>query len=79
MTVNDLVLFARNTGSFYQDHVLMAKNHHSIGDWETHIVKNVIPIYRRECNEPYDGMSWSEIGQASEELRAYYKQHIKEL
>lgn len=78
MTVNDLVLFAQNTASLYPLHREMVEKGVIWRLWFNHVKFQVIPLYRKEMNEPFDGMSLDNLGEVADKLRCYYNQHVKE-
>lgn len=79
MNVYGLVLFAQNTQSFYQKHLTMAKEKQTWLQWFNHVKVWVLPTYRKEMGEPFDGMSIVDLGLVADALKAYYEEHIKEM
>jgi hypothetical protein len=76
VTANDLHLFAVNTGSLYQAHLAMARNHDPISAWDQHFESAVLPLYRKQI----EGVRATPrvICEASETTKAYYERHIAE-
>jgi hypothetical protein len=70
--------FAINTGMLYPQHCQMARDGASHRVWELHVRSNVLHSYRRDCNEPYEGMSKGELSLCAKELMDYYRQHLDE-
>jgi hypothetical protein len=79
MEVEDLVLFCRNTGNFYRTYCLTARRNDGISKWSRHLKDFAIPRYRRECHEPDASILPLDCAKAADELRDYYRQHIKEV
>ena len=79
MRVDELKTFAINTGKFYQQHVDMATEVASLRVWELHVRVNVLPLYRKQHHEPYDGLTIAEISEVATELQHYYSQHVGEM
>lgn len=79
MRVQDLQDFAINTGKFYDQHCQMAREGATARIWTLHVRANVLPLYRKEFDEPYEGMSKIDIDQVAIELRGYYLRHIAEM
>lgn len=73
---NDLHLFAVHTGSLYQKHLRMARNHEPIELWDDHFAHVVVPLYCREI-EPVSHTACA-LCEASEITKAYYERHISE-
>lgn len=73
---NDLHLFAVHTGSFYQKHLELARNHEPIGLWDEHFANNVVPLYCKQI-EPV-AYTPRALCEASETTKAYYERHIAE-
>jgi hypothetical protein len=71
--------FAINTGKFYDQHCQMASEVATHRVWELHVRVNLLPAYRRELHEPYEGMSIAEIALCATELQHYYSQHVGEI
>jgi hypothetical protein len=78
MRVEDLKTFAINTAKFYAQHCDMAEQIASHRIWALHVRVNVLPLYRREFHEPYEGMTVAELDEVATELQHYYSQHIGE-
>ena len=78
MTPETLEFFARNTGDYYAEHCELAKSNAPLERWEQHIRVRVLPRYRREENEPYEGLSRLEIKAAAAALKVYYKRKLTE-
>ena len=78
MNANDLVLFATNTGKLYPRHLSLAKAGATLKGWENHVKTLVLPEYRFELREPYEGLSLVAIEQVAKELSDYYAEHVKE-
>jgi hypothetical protein len=70
--------YAINTGKFYQQHCEMAREGATHRVWALHVRVNVLPLYRKEHHEPYEGMSIAEADLCATELKAYYEQHLAE-
>jgi hypothetical protein len=70
--------FAINTGKLYDQHCLMAREGASPRVWELHVRVNVLPAYRVERHEPYEGMSKAELSLCAHELATYYHLHLDE-
>ena len=79
MRVDELKTFAVNTGKFYKQHVDMATEVASLRVWELHVRVNVLPLYRKQHHEPYDGLTIAEISEVATELQHYYSQHVGEM
>ena len=79
MTPRVLYDYATNTGSLYKQHLDMATEVASIRVWELHVRVNVLPAYKKEHHEPYEGMSVAELLQVATELQHYYSAHVAEL
>ena len=71
--------YAINTGKLYNQHCTMATEVASHRVWELHVRVNVLPLYRKEHHEPYEGMTIAEIAEVATELQHYYSQHVGEL
>jgi hypothetical protein len=56
----------------------MAREGASPRVWELHVRVNVLPAYRRDCHEPYEGASKAELALCATELAAYYHLHLDE-
>jgi hypothetical protein len=78
MTPKYLHDYAVNIGEFYATHCTMARQDASPIVWVLHLTSRVLPRYRREHHEPYEGMSRVDCEECAAELRAYYKAHIDE-
>lgn len=78
MRTQDLKDFAINTGKFYDQHCAMAREGASARVWTLHVRVVVLPAYRKEFDEPYEGMSKIDIDLVAIELRGYYLQHLRE-
>jgi hypothetical protein len=70
--------YALNTGKFYRQHCEMAREGALVRIWDLHLRVNVLPHYRRECHEPYEGMSKAELNLCATELLVYYRNHLDE-
>jgi hypothetical protein len=70
--------FAINTGKFYDQHCMMAREGASPRVWMLHTRVNLLPEYRRDNHEPYEGMSIAELDLCAKELADYYRQHLNE-
>jgi hypothetical protein len=79
MTPRALIDYAINTGHFYNRHVRYARERASQSVWHLYVRATLLPHYRRETREPYEGMSEIEIGVVANELMFYYANHIKEM
>ena len=79
MTPEALKTFAINTGKLYHQHVDMATEVASHRVWELHVRVNVLPLYRKQHHEPYDGLTIAEISEVATELQHYYSQHVGEM
>lgn len=79
MEVYDLVLSAKSYGSLYEGFKDLAKRSANLKDWRIHVRTKVIPEYRKECHEPMEGMSLTNIEKVAKELKEYYEEHIEEL
>lgn len=78
MTVNDLVLFAKNTGELYPNHLALAQEKQGLKYWVVHVKHRVLPAYRKACHEPHEGMTLDSIDQVAAELQRYYERHVSE-
>lgn len=78
MTPNHLYDFAINTGELYQQHCRMALEGADPRIWELHVRVNVLPLFRKTTDEPYDGMSRAELAEVASELAIYYRNHLAE-
>jgi len=78
MTPETLEFFARNTGDFYAAHCEYARIGADEIRWHIHVTRTVLPRYRLEHSEPYEGLSRDEIALVVAALRAYYARKIKE-
>jgi hypothetical protein len=76
VTANALHLFAVNTGSLYQAHLAMARNHDPIGVWDQHFEFAVLPLYRKQMERAH--ATPRVLCEASETTKAYYERHISE-
>lgn len=79
MTPRVLIDFAINTGKLYPQHLAMAREGATARVWELHVRVNVLPLYRVEHHEPYEGMSKDELAAVAKELDEYYANHDAEL
>jgi hypothetical protein len=79
MQYRTLYDFAINSGPFYNQHCHMAREAVSTNLWILHVRANLLPAYKRENYEPYEGMSKAEIALVAKELAAYYVQHVGEV
>jgi hypothetical protein len=70
--------FAINTGKLYQQHCAMAREGATPRIWTLHVRANVLPLYRTELQEPYEGLSKAEIDLCAHELATYYHLHLDE-
>jgi hypothetical protein len=70
--------YATNTGSFYEEHLRMALDHATARMWLAR-TSFVLRTFRREFNEPYDGLSRDELAAVAQQLRTYYVEHVQEL
>ena len=70
--------YAINTGSLYPQHCEMAREGADPRVWELHVRVNVLPLYRVELHERYEGMSLAELDLVAKELRDYYINHLNE-
>jgi hypothetical protein len=70
--------YAINTGAFYQQHCEMAREGASHRVWALHLRVNVLPKYRKELHEPYEGASIAELDLCATELMDYYRNHLDE-
>lgn len=78
LSSQNIVLYACNTGSLYQEHLRLARSTNTDGDWIRHIQRRVLPAYRRELKEPDAQMLEGNLRVAAAELRAYYTRHVSE-
>jgi hypothetical protein len=79
MTPDDLSLYAKNCGNLYPVMCGMAKTNAPQRSWETFVKLTIIPQYKRECHEPFEGMSLDEISETATDLKDHYAEHVKEL
>ena len=79
MTPHQLYEFAINTGKLYEQHCTMARNAANPTVWVLHVKVNVLPTYKKEADEPYEGMSRVEVGRVATALASYYRIHVAEL
>ena len=70
--------YAINTGKLYNQHCTMAREGATLRVWELHVIVNVLPEFKKENDEPYEGLSRAEVSTLGEELRTYYMAHIAE-
>jgi hypothetical protein len=70
--------YAINTGKLYEQHCTMAREGASLRVWQLHVTVNVLPAFKKENDEPYEGLSRAEVEMVGGELRAYYVQHMEE-
>jgi hypothetical protein len=78
MNVENLVLYARNNEKLDEIMYRMAKRHCTINQWTEIVGHNIIPCYRRELNEPFDGMSKYDIQLAARRLKEIYEDELEE-
>jgi hypothetical protein len=78
MTPKVLFDYAVNTGKFYDQHVNMAREGANLKLWALHLRVNVLPLYRKQMHEPYEGMSIADIDAVADRLIDYYTTHISE-
>jgi hypothetical protein len=72
----DLVLFATNTGQFYQRHLDLGRDG-QFSKWQTHVEHKVVPLYRKETS--YNGPVRIEtMTRVAIDLMDYYREHLKE-
>jgi len=85
MQVHDLTLYAINTSEWYETHKALAHAKtlaHPVVvfiTWRQHVINTVIPAYRREFHEPYEGMSEEEVKEVARNLQEHYEIHVAEL
>jgi len=81
----DIELFAKTTGQFYDEHCQLARRGAGIEQWYGHVRRTVIPRYIREVLRAGHPMPASAVASrlvmraAARALMEYYNQHIKEL
>lgn len=78
MTIDNLVLYVKNTGEMYKGNCALAQTNVSFDTWYRQ-AHNGLLRYRRECREPNEGMSEADLQEAARQLKAYYEAHVKEL
>jgi hypothetical protein len=78
MTPKVLFDYAVNTGKFYEQHVTMAREGATHRLWALHTRVNILPLYRKEHREPYEGMSIIELDAVADQLIDHYTTHISE-
>jgi hypothetical protein len=79
MTPKVLYDYATNTGHFYQRHLRYARDNAPQREWVRYVRADLLPYYRRENHEPFEGMSVTEIEVVANELKFYYGNHIQEM
>lgn len=78
MRVQALVLYATNEGLLYPRHLELAREGAGLEVWVSHVRRAVLPAYRHQFNEPYEGLSLEDMANVAAELKAYYANHIEE-
>jgi hypothetical protein len=78
MTPRTLIDYAINTGHFYNRHLRLTRDNAPPSVWARYIRADLLPHYRREMHEPYDGLSTVEIDLVANELKFYYGNHVQE-
>jgi hypothetical protein len=78
MTPRVLFDYATNTGHFYNRHLRLARDAAPVHMWARYIRADLLPYYRREQHEPFDGMSCEDIDTLASKLMDYYANHIME-
>jgi hypothetical protein len=79
MTPKFLFDYAVNTGHFYNRHLRLSRDAVPVHVWARYIRADLLPYYRREQHEPFDGMSCEEIDTVASKLMDYYANHIQEM
>jgi hypothetical protein len=79
MTPKFLFDYAINTGHFYNRHLRLSRDAAPVHVWARYIRADLLPYYRREQHEPFDGMSCEEIDTVASKLMDYYANHIQEM
>jgi hypothetical protein len=73
---HEIVLFAENTGEFYETHKRMAREGASKQKWFEHVSGPVMRLY---CRQVEHARAWpSDRFDAAGELKAYYERHIQD-
>ena len=73
---DDLVLFATNTGEFYQLHCFMARKGLSASGWRDWLRDRVLPLYGKQV-EPVN-YDYDTLTNAAREIKEYYERHVTE-
>lgn len=75
--IEDLFLYAVNTGELYATHCHLARENAQLEDWFVHAGK-VVKRYQREISMAYRPSDASIKWDVAVKLRDYYAQHMKE-
>jgi hypothetical protein len=78
MNANQIVLYATNEGKLYNEHRAYAADKVGTRTWETHVIYKVLPLYRKEFHEPFEGASHANIEEAAVFLQKYYIRELEE-
>ena len=70
--------YAINTGKLYEQHCTMARNAANPTVWELHVKVNVLPAFKKENDEPYEGLSRADVELVATALASYYRTHVAE-
>ena len=77
MTVEDLVLYAKNNQDLHEEQISMAVL--PVENWGIHVRIAVLPSYRRELHQPYEGMTLDNLHEVAEQLREYYVDYFRNM
>jgi hypothetical protein len=73
-TVEDLFLFAVNSGELYERHKSLASRECGLDMWIRHIRFIVEPLYERQCSK-LTNWNGSTVREAATRLKSYYEEH----
>ena len=79
MQPEDLELFGRNCGDLYDKQCNWARNGAPLSKWQQHVRMELLPRYRREEHEPYEGLSLAALEAVAKELKRHYERLVKEI
>lgn len=77
LTVDGLVMFAKNTGECYEDFLALARADAPVFRWQQFICATVFKVWDRE-HASATAILRDDITEAAAQLKAYYVRHIAE-
>ncbi len=75
--INDVYLYAVNTGEFYAHQCTLAKRPATRKTWANHVLWNVMKRYRQEFGAEHY-LHGGDVDTVAKQLKDYYEKHVNE-